>query len=251
MTLLELTEAEIKAMIDPAMKIIPTPKQVFDEALASVPANKLEPTYIRSHFSDAIVLVAHDAFAKFKVYQRKATKPIIQSFIKKYGNELNTISTQEVLEIYTPLAMRFEMRTSQMRKSRAGSTFEMITQYLLQRSGINCEITSKDIRKKLHRMDIVVPNATVALKSSDKAAFLSLKHTLRERWKQALPDKNRNWIMYLITLDDDIADDKAREMAEHNMIVYVKDEVKAQPYLVKKDWIRRLSDLPGELKRFC
>lgn len=247
----EMTESEIVAVIEEAKKLIPTPTDVFNEALASVPDNKKQPTYVRNHFSDSLGLAADTAYDLFLAYQKKAINSVITSFMEKYKNELSRASTREVLETFMPLAMEFEFRVSQMRKSRAGLTFEMITQFFLEKAGVSSEIAARSVRAKLHRMDIVVPNQTVALKTPDRAAFLSLKHTLRERWKQQLPDKNRNWIMFMITLDDDIPDKKAVEMEQHNLIVYVKDEVKAKSYLSRKGWIRPLSDLPNELKRFC
>lgn len=241
----------MEAIIDHAKELIPTPTDVFNEALASVPDNKKQPAYVKNHFSDSLGLAADTAYELFLAYQKKAINSVLTSFMEKYKDELTTVSTRELLETFMPLAMEFEFRASQTRKSRAGLTFEMITQFFLAKAGVSSEITARNIRPKLHRMDIVVPNQTVALKTPDRAAFLSLKHTLRERWKSQLPDKNRNWIMFMITLDNDIPDKKAKEMEEQNLVVYVKDEVKAKSYLARKGWIRPLSDLPNELKRFC
>ena len=55
--------------------------------------------------------------------------------------------------------------------------------------------------------------------------------------------------MYLVTLDRNIPDKKAREINEHNLVVYVPDDVKAESHLAKKDWIRKLSDFPKDMKR--
>jgi len=250
MTLLDLTENEIKLIIDHSLKVIPKPIEVFQEALASISGSKLHPTYVRSHFSECISTTEHSAYDKFLGYQKMAAKIVIEDFTKQYRGRIDNEPLPNVLEVFMPLAMEFEKRASQMRKSRAGTTFEMITKFLFDRAGVESEITARSIRKKLHRMDIVVPNLQVALKTPDRAAFLSLKHTLRERWKSSLPDKDRNWVMFMITLDNDIAEDKALDMGEHDVILYIKDEIKAKPHLARKDWIRRLSDLPGELKRF-
>lgn len=254
MTLLELTESEIAAFLDPALKSIPPPIKILQESIDSLPFKKLEPDYVKNHFSEVMELVTDNAFAKFKAYQKMASKPVIQKFMDKYGPEIeaNTKNQKEfvseLLDVFMPVAVSFEFRTSQMRKSRAGNTFEHITVFLLRKCGIKCERTAMSVRKKMNRMDIVIPDQEVALKKPDQAKFLSCKHTLRERWKQALPEKNRNWVMYLITMDDDIPDQKAKEINDHNLIVYVRDQVKAKSYLAKKDWIRRLSDLPKDLK---
>lgn len=255
MTFLELTENEIKAIIDPALKTIPDPLRVLKETMESVPANKLAPEYVKNHFSDVMVMAANAAEAKFRTYQKKAASPVVQAFITKYEKEMQSGSNnkqfiQATLETFMPLAVSFEKRTSQMRKSRAGTTFEYITVQLLQKSGIKCERTARSIRKKLNRMDVVVPDQDTAIKAPDKAIFISCKHTLRERWKQALPEKNRNWVMYLVTLDKNIPDKKAKEINEHNLVVYVRDELKAESHLAKKRWIRPLSELPKDLRRY-
>jgi len=41
---------------------------------------------------------------------------------------------------------------------------------------------------------------------------------------------------------------KAREIDELGMIVYVRDELKGKDYLTKKPWVRKLSDLPKDLR---
>jgi hypothetical protein len=256
LTLLELTDDETKAIIDPALRKIPNPRQILNETLVALPQKKLQPSYVKSHFSESLVLVASSTYAKFQVYQKNAAGLVADSFISKYSKQMNgaTLSNnrqfiQSILETFMPLAVNFEKRTSQMRRSRAGTTFEYVVVDMLEKSGIKCERTARSPLKKLNRMDVVIPDKETAMKSPDKAIFLSCKHTLRERWKQALPDKNRNWIMYLVTLDDNIPDKKAKEINEHNLVVYIRDELKAESHLAKKDWIRKLSDLPNDLRR--
>lgn len=252
--LLQLTDDEMKAIIDPALKQIPNPLQILTEAMATLPLNKLQPSYVKSHFSESMVLVESSTYAKFGVYQKNAARLVTDSFISKYSAQMNGAALpdnrqfiQSILQTFMPLAVSFEKRTSNMRKSRAGTTFEYIVVQMLEKSGVKCERTAKSPLKKLNRMDIVIPNKETAMKSPDKAVFLSCKHTLRERWKQAIPDKNRNWVMYLVTLDDNLPDKKAKEINEQGMVVYVRDELKAQSHLAKKDWIRRLSDLPKDV----
>lgn len=254
MALLELTEDETKAILDPALKKIPNPLQILNETLVALPQNKLQPSYVKNHFSESMVLVASATYAKFQVYQKNAARLVADSFLSKNSKAMNGATTfnrqfiESMLETFMPLAVNFEKRTSQMRKSRAGTTFEYIVIQMLEKAGVKCERTARSPLKKLNRMDVVIPNKETAMREPDKAIFLSCKHTLRERWKQALPEKNRNWVMYLITLDDNIPDKKAKEINDENMVVYVRDELKAQSHLAKKDWIRKLSNLPNDLR---
>lgn len=251
--MIDLTDDEINAIIDPALAKIPPPSKMLTETLATLPQNKLLPNYVKAHFSESIALVESSAYAKFKTYQKNAAGLVVESFVSKYAQQGDQAtldsreSIQSVLQAFMPVAVRFEMRTSNMRKSRAGTTFEYIIVELLHKAGVKCERTARSPLKKLNRMDIVIPDKETAMKSADKAKFLSCKHTLRERWKQAIPEKNRNWVMYLVTLDENIPDKKAKEIDEHDLKVYVKDEVKAQSHLARKDWIRPLSSLPADL----
>jgi hypothetical protein len=105
----------------------------------------------------------------------------------------------------------------QKRKASAGSTFEKVIAYLLKILDIKCEKAKGSI-KKLNRMDIVIPDQSTALNYPDKAIFISCKRTLRERWKQVLPEQNRGWKMYLLTLDNNISENKAIEFHNHGLI---------------------------------
>lgn len=110
----------------------------------------------------------------------------------------------------------------------------------------------REPRKVLKRIDGVVPNQETALSTPDKAFFLSCKRTLRERWKQTIPERKPAWRVFLLTIDDELSEDKAKEIDQLGIIAYVKDELKDQSHLRDKDWIRKLSDLPrdlGALKR--
>jgi len=78
--------------------------------------------------------------------------------------------------------------------------------------------------------------------------FLSVKRTLRERWKQAIPERKPGWRVFLITIDEELSIGKADEINSLGMILYVRDELACKASLENKPWIRRLSDLPKDIK---
>ena len=133
----------MKAIIDPALKKIPPPAQILDETIATLPQNKLAPNYVKSHFSESLSFVAVSTYAKFQVYQKNAAGLVADSFITKYREQLQGATTQSILQTFMPLAVNFELRTSQMRRSRAGSTFEYIVLRMLQRIDIKSERTAR------------------------------------------------------------------------------------------------------------
>lgn len=242
----------IDAFLDPILGRIPSNQQLLIDGLASIDTKKLEKGYVRVHFSEIVVTIALNAYSEYLTYQEKAKNELIDSFIGHYltNTKLNKInkeaSLQDLLRAFLPLAIQIEFRMGQKRKASAGSTFEKVIRYLLTILNIKCEKATGNI-KKLNRMDIVIPDQSTALNYPDKAIFISCKRTLRERWKQAIPEQNKGWKMYLLTLDDDLPEDKANEFDKHGLIVYVKDDVKIKKHLSEKTWIRRLSDLPKDI----
>lgn len=135
-----------------------------------------------------------------------------------------------------------------MRKARGGKTFEKVILKLLKFIDIKGDIPSGIAKEKLRRIDIVVPSINVALRTPDRAIFLTCKRTLRERWKQEVPQARLNQRIYLLTIDDDLSESKAEEINEKGLIAFVQDKLKQKEHLKDKAWIRRLSDLPNELK---
>jgi hypothetical protein len=240
---------KIDAFLDPILSKIPSNQQLLIDGLASIDTKKLEKVYVRGHFSEIVVTIALNAYCEYLTYQEKALQELIDLFIGQYlaNTKLSKINSEEtlrdLLRAFLPFAIQIEFRMGQKRKASAGSTFEKVVRHLLNILDIKCEKAKGSI-KKLNRMDIVIPDQSTALNYPDKAIFISCKRTLRERWKQAIPEQNKGWKMYLLTLDDDLSEDKANEFHEQDLIVYVKDDVKTKKHLSEKTWIRRLSDLP-------
>jgi len=72
---------------------------------------------------------------------------------------------------------------------------------------------------------------------------------LRERWKQEVPQARLNQRIYLITMDDDLSENKAKEINEKGLIAFVRDELKQKEQIKNMAWIRGLNSLPKELQR--
>jgi len=147
-------------------------------------------------------------------------------------------------------AIKFEKSASQMRKARAGSAFELYIQKILSKMGIPSEKSTGKLREELNRTDLVVPNRELAAKQPDRAKFLSIKTTLAERWKQVVPEQNRGWAIYLLTLDDSISSSKARDIDKSGIVLFVRDELKENKGLKNLNGIRKLSELPDHLSSY-
>lgn len=171
-------------------------------------------------------------------WTERNTEDLLSGDLKKIESEIKKFGC---------IAREFEFRAGQMRKARAGRTFEYIIKETLTRIGLKCEKPRDEGREILKRIDLVVPNQEVALKKPDQAFFLSCKRTLRERWKQTIPERKPSWRVFLVTLDDSLPEEKAKEADKLGVIVYVRDELKSKEHLKDKEWVRKLSDLPKDL----
>ena len=63
-----------------------------------------------------------------------------------------------------------------------------------------------------------------------------MKTTLRERWQEVVEEVSRSNVpnIYLLTVDDDISENKVIQMNNHNIVLVVLQNVKAQLHLKNK-----------------
>lgn len=240
-------------IVEEAKDKIPSIDDVLSEAIKRFPAEKLEREYIKNHFGECVVELEQIAHRVYLEYEEQGFYFMIDRWINKKKEEIENLKlrqlspvdfAKEVCRLFYPIARTLEFRLGQMRKSRGGKTFELIVEFLLKRIGCKCE---KPKKKELNRIDLVIPNENTALKRPDQAFFLACKRTLRERWKQTIPEAKIGWRVYLITIDEEFPEDKVRMIEDLGLIAYVRDDLKSEEHLKDKDWIRRLSDLPKDL----
>lgn len=95
--------------------------------------------------------------------------------------------------------------------------FENAVKILFYLISVSCEEPHNETRKLSKRIDLV------------------LEHMKDARLCLAIIDKN-------------LPEGKAKEIRETGMIVYVTDELKMKFHLRNKPWIRKLSNLPKDIK---
>jgi len=244
-----------------AKQKIPSLQQILNEAIESIKKTYrrvLTPEYIKAHFSECVTTLEPRAFGVYLDYEEKAFLSAIDIWISQNESTIKGVSekglpasdfAKEVIKLFYPLVQRLEFESGQTRKARGGRTFELVIEYLLGRIGVSCQKPQGGkFTKILKRVDLVVPDQVTAIERPDKAFFLSCKRTLRERWKQTIPERKPSWRVFLLTQDEDLPEDKAKEIDQLGMIVYVRDELKTEDHLTQKPWVRKLSDLPKDLR---
>lgn len=245
-----------RKLIEDIIKTIPSVGEIINTTWNYL---NLSKQYVRRNFGEVLMRFDKEATNVFKKYEREAIKELALSWIESRKDEIKRelyeiIEKEDFVERlsqkfveFAVLVQEFEKILGNMRKARGGKTFEKVLVKLLNYIGIKCETPAGKFKEKLKRVDIVIPSSAVALKTPDKAIFLTCKRTLRERWKQEVPQARLNQRIYLITIDENISESKAREINQKGLIAFIPDKIKMEKFK-GMPWIRKLSDLPKEVK---
>lgn len=175
-----------------------------------------------------------------------------QKLIETFGNYAGAIS---------PYIYQLCLSNTQSRRSRAGKTFEGIIYFLYENFGYTFNSQAQVGRKAFSNLglgkivDSILPSVEAFNERRDKTIIGSMKTTLRERWQEVVEEVSRSNIpcIYLLTVDEDISENKAIQMGNHNIVLVVLNSVKNQPHLKDKRSIINfenyfLEEIPNVMK---
>lgn len=235
---------DVDKAVEKAKALIPSVDRILDEAAKRIGIFELDREDILSNFAELVNRLEAEALRLYRSYEDTAFK----SLARHVAEVQDDVGDASPIELAVEAARRLEFRAGQMRKARGGASFQKIVQKLLTLAGIPCEEPSKETKRILRRIDLVSPSAEVAKKTPDKAIFLAVKRTLRERWKQVVPEQMKGARLYLVTINGECSAEKAKEIKEAGMVAYVPSSLKKQSHLQRKSWVRPLSDLPLDIR---
>lgn len=265
-TLQQGTPTTEKAILEKAKEFFPPWTEILDNAFEKL---RFKSEYVREHFSDAVLEVNAEAYEIFQRYELKAFPNLVVMWMDAHNERVEkmhkeavnrSLSAKEslgdvlkgvvssVLHEAFPMIRKFQTSVSQMRKKRAGETFQESIRRLLVMLDIACEKAKGEVEAELGHTDIVVPDIETATETPDKAIFMACQHTLAERWWAATPMATAGRRGYLLTIDSKLGLKKAKRMKKYNLVAYVPDSVKEKKDLKGLSWIRPLSSLPADLK---
>ncbi|MCC6943891.1 MAG: hypothetical protein IT335_04890 [Thermomicrobiales bacterium] len=126
-----------------------------------------------------------------------------------------------------PRLNEFFSSLAQSRKSRAGISFETHTRFLFRH--LNYPFDEQRVING--RPDFILPNADLYRTSPDDVVLLTVKRTLRERWRQIIPEGVKTSRYFLATIDTALTSETLAEMANHRVVLVMPqpkiDEVPA------------------------
>lgn len=187
------------------------------------------PEELQNSFDDMIVEGERIAYQIFREHQQEYAEKVFQEFMDYLieNGEINGIEdTGEVMGERFELFKDFFMSLSQSRRSRAGTTFEYLHNFLFKELGYPFE-EQPDIDGK---PDFVMPSADYYRENALNSIVFTAKRTLRERWRQIVTEGARGIGFYLATIDRDLSDNAINEMKEHRIFVVIPEEIRIEEY---------------------
>lgn len=177
--------------------------------------------YELSSPGDAVMEISRDIeYTLYKIAEQRHRAAEVIQIITKGGTDI----IASVVRGYPELNATF-LSASQVRKSRAGRSFEHHIARLLRDGQI---IFQEQAITGGRRPDFVLPNVKTLkakIRTYDEALILSLKTTLRERWKQ-VPMEKFNCALFLATVDDRVSADAIEDMRSLGVHLLVPESLK-------------------------
>lgn len=170
---------------------------------------------------DAVMEISRDIeYTIYKRIERRRRAAEVIGIITERGTDI----VASVVKGYPELNATF-LSASQTRKSRAGRSFEHHVARLLRDGQI---LFQEQAVTGGRRPDFVLPSVKVLKTSArtyDDALIMSLKTTLRERWKQ-VPMEKFNCALFLATVDDRVSSDAIEDMRALGIHLLVPESLK-------------------------
>ena len=242
------------AWVDEVRARIPGVADQFEEGIGVVRAQGFDNGKARTEFGRWMVASHRAIETVYRTAEDRALEELVKRWVESatmpaQGDDVRAWA-RDLLSRASLDFRAFEFRAGQTRKSRAGSVWERLGHLFLSLNDIPNEKPSGKDAKKLRQIDLVVPSVGVAIDDPDRAARLSFKTEAREKWR-VLIDESRRGHVYLVTLGDDVTEDRVEEMADSRLVVYVPEAIKnSSPKFKQSHALRTLDELVGDLQRY-
>lgn len=185
------------------------------------------PTWIKAHISELVAGVQIDAYEDFKKHQlRAAPMAIADAVVDGLASRVSRQDVRKAIKRTFPELNGFFLSLTQSRRSRAGDSFQVVMNELLRRLGY--PFTPKP--QLDGNPDLVLPSKAHYERSPMDCVVLTLKTTLRERWRQVVTEGAKGTHFYLATIDEKLSAKELREMKAKKVVVIVPKSTKRKLY---------------------
>lgn len=207
---------------------IPTSSAITTAVLArTLRGKKAKPAWLKAHFSELVANVQAEAYDDFKKHQIKAApKAIADAVACRLKGVVSIRDVRKAIKRAFPELNAFFLSLTQSRRSRAGDSFQVVMNELLRRLGY--PFTPKP--QLDGNPDLVLPSKAHYERSPMDCVVLTLKTTLRERWRQVVTEGAKGTHFYLATIDEKLSAKELGEMSAKKVFVVVPQSAKEGRY---------------------
>jgi hypothetical protein len=197
-------------------RLMPSSEEVVREALRRIGQDLSDPDFVRANFNALLRELFRRTLEVLEEYEEWVDLQLIE---RALGGDLSRITPEQYR-----LLRGYFLSVSQSRKQRGGKDFELQVQLLLSHAQIPFKAQTRR-----ERVDLVLPDEQLWQMDRARAVLISLKRTLRERWRQVADELYalRCPNTYLLTAEEHLAAATVREIFQRNIYLVVWDEVKA------------------------
>lgn len=145
--------------------------------------------------------------------------------------------------------VRFSLSVQNRRKSRMGLALENHLGAVFRAQGIRHGRHA--VTERGNRPDFLFPGAVEYCDPAvppDRLTMLASKSTLKERWRQVLPEADRIAAKHLVTLEPAISPAQTDQMREHALQLVVPQALQATYQPAQQAWLWSLSEFVSLVK---
>jgi len=171
--------SQLQKLPEKRRKSMPSSKQVVEEALSKLGQNLSNQRFVRSNFDRLLRKLFEKTLHVLEEHEQRVDIQILQEI---FNPQKGRGRLQIKPDLYRLLRDYF-LSVSQSRKQRGGKDFELQVQTLLEKAGVPfvCQ-------PKKERVDLILPNDELWKRDRARAVLISIKRTLRERWRQVVDE---------------------------------------------------------------
>lgn len=191
--------------------LMPSSQEVIEETLKRLSHDLSDQAFVRKHFNSLL----HEMFEKTLDVLEECEEKVDVGVLKEAGFKLNKTQYRLLRDYF--------LSVSQSRKQRGGKDFELQVQALLEKAGIPFEA-----QPRKERVDLILPSRSLWERDRARVVLLSLKRTLRERWRQVVDElyNLRCPNTYILTAETSLPQNSVQEIFSRSIYLVVWDEVK-------------------------
>lgn len=184
--------------------------------------------FVRENFSQLIEELQKEAYDLYLASEKaSASKIIRQSVAEQLSEAGNVKSALDHFAASFGDLDKFFLSLTQSRRARAGSAFQDIVSILMKELGypFDAQPIMEDSKP-----DYVMPSLEWYRHDASDCIILTLKRTLRERWRQVPTEGNSGSTFFLGTIDEKVPPAELKKMQQLNVRMVVPARLKIKKY---------------------